>query len=195
MAMSLIPAFEIGLWNAWILMVWSVIQSFGFILLNKDVYKKAGNPPDLKLSRAYKIVSFLSMPLWLSAIAYSIFLPLQLGTLWFATGLTIYLFGLIMSISATVSFATTPINEPVTKGAYHYSRHPLYVALVLTYLGVGIASASWVFIIVAVLWASMLGVSVKDEELYCLGKYGAAYHDYMNRTPRWFGIPKAIKAK
>ena len=193
--MSLIPAFEIGLWNAWILMAWSVVQTFGFMLLSKDVYKKAGNPPDIKLSRAYKIVSFLSMPLWLLAIAYSVFLPLKLGTTWFVIGLFVFLVGFALSISATVSFTTTPINEPVTKGAYRYSRHPIYVSLVLIYLGIGIASASWVFIIVAVAWAAMLGVSIKDEERYCSGKYGAAYHDYINRTPRWFGIPKAVKSK
>jgi len=34
------PAFEVGIWNAWIFMVWSVIQTFGFMLLNKEVYKK-----------------------------------------------------------------------------------------------------------------------------------------------------------
>jgi protein-S-isoprenylcysteine O-methyltransferase Ste14 len=193
--MSLIPAFKIGVWNAWIFMVWSVIQTFGFMLLSKEVYKKAGNPPDMKLSRAYKIISSLSMPLWLLAIAYSIFLPLKLGTLRLAIGLIFYLLGLVMSISATIKFATTPINEPITKGAYHYSRHPLYTALVLTYLSIGIAAASWIFILVAVVWGVLLNISVADEENYCLEKYGDAYREYINRTPRWLGIPKTAKTK
>jgi protein-S-isoprenylcysteine O-methyltransferase Ste14 len=193
--MSLIPAFEIGVWNAWIFMIWSVIQTFGFMLLNKEVYKKAGNPPDMKLSRAYKIISSLSMPLWLLAIAYSIFLPLKLGTLWFAIGLIFYLLGLVMSISATIKFATTPINEPITKGAYRYSRHPLYTALVLIYFSVGIASASWVFLVYTIVWVLLLNITIKDEEDYCLGKYGEAYREYMNRTPRWIGIPKIVKSK
>jgi protein-S-isoprenylcysteine O-methyltransferase Ste14 len=193
--MSLIPAFEIGVWNAWIFMIWSVIQTFGFMLLNKEVYKKAGNPPDMKLSQAYKIISSLSMPLWLLAIAYSIFLPLKLGTLWFAIGLIFYLLGLVMSISATIKFATTPINEPITKGAYRYSRHPLYTALVLIYFSVGIASASWVFLVYTIVWVLLLNITIKDEEDYCLGKYGEAYREYMNRTPRWIGIPKIVKSK
>ncbi len=193
--MSLIPAFEIGIWNAWILMVWSVIQTFGFMLLNKEVYKKAGNPPDMKQSRTYKIISFLSMPLWLLAIVYSIFLPLKLGTLWFAIGLMFYLLALVMSISATMNFATTPINEPITKGVYRYSRHPLYTALVLIYFSVGIASASWVFLFYAIVWALLLNFTVKDEEDYCLERYGLPYREYMNRTPRWLGIPKTVKTK
>jgi protein-S-isoprenylcysteine O-methyltransferase Ste14 len=192
---SLVPAFDTGVWNAWIFMIWSVIQNLGFMLLNKEVYKKAGNPPDMKLSRAYKIISFLSMPLWLLAIAYSIFLPLKLGTLWFAIGLVFYLLGLVMSISATIKFATTPINEPITKGAYRYSRHPLYTALVLIYFSVGIASASWVFLLYAIVWALLLNITVKDEENYCLEKYGDAYRDYLNRTSRWLGFPKTVKSK
>jgi len=28
------------------------------------------------------------------------------------------------------------------------------------------------------------------EERYCLEKYGDAYRAYMNKTPRWIGIPK-----
>ena len=149
----------------------------------------------MKLSRAYKIISFLSMPLWLLTIAYSVFLPLKLGTLWFAIGLVIYLLGLVMSISATIKFATTPINEPITKGAYRYSRHPLYTALVLIYLSVGIASASWIFLVVVIMWGVLLNISVADEERYCLGKYGLAYREYMNGTPRWLGIPKTVKSK
>jgi len=193
--MSLIPAFEIGVWNAWVFMVWSVIQTFGFMLFSKEVYQKAGNPPDMKQSRAYKVISYFSMPLWLLAIVYSIFLPLQLDTIWFVAGLVVFLSGLTMSISATINFATTPISEPVTKGVYRYSRHPLYTALVLTYLSIGIAAASWIFILVAVVWGVLLNISVADEENYCLEKYGEAYRQYMNRTPRWLGIPKIMRAK
>jgi len=29
------------------------------------------------------------------------------------------------------------------------------------------------------------------EERFCLKQYGKAYEEYMNRTPRWLGIPKA----
>jgi protein-S-isoprenylcysteine O-methyltransferase Ste14 len=29
------------------------------------------------------------------------------------------------------------------------------------------------------------------EERHCLEKYGDTYRKYMDRTPRWLGIPKA----
>ncbi len=188
--MPLVPAFAIGVWDAWIFMILVVIQNVGFRLLAKETYQRLGDPPDMKVTQAHKIASYLSMPVWLLATAYSIFLPLKLGTTWFYAGLVVFLFGEVLGLGATTSFAATPANEPVTKGAYRYSRHPLYASLVLVYLSVGIASASWVFLLVAVIWAGMLGISVEDEENYCLKRYGPAYREYMNRTPRWLGIPK-----
>jgi len=32
---------------------------------------------------------------------------------------------------------------------------------------------------------------IKMEEAFTLGQYGAAYPEYMNRTPRWIGIRKS----
>ncbi|HEY41552.1 MAG TPA: isoprenylcysteine carboxylmethyltransferase family protein [Dehalococcoidia bacterium] len=189
--MSAIPAFEIGAWNAWIFMIWLLILNFGTMLFSKDLYQRAGNPPDMKPSQKYKILSFVSTPFWLLATAYSIFLPFELGTIWFPIGFTIFLLGMIISVVATINFARTQMYEPVTRGVYRYSRHPIYAALVLIYLGVSIASASWVFLLLTVLLAVQVGLSVADEEHYCLEKYDNAYREYMTRTPRWIGIPKS----
>ena len=187
--MALVPAFEIGIWNAWVFMVWLLIQNL-VIMANKELYQKTGQPPEMKPGQAYKIAGLLSMLLWLLSTTYSIFLPLKLGTTWFVIGLIIFLIGLVINTIATINFATTPMNELVTRGVYRYSRHPLYAALFLIYFSVGIASASWIFLLVTIMWAVLASISVKDEERYCLEKYGNAYREYMNRTPTWLGIPK-----
>ena len=165
---------------------WSEAGEQGFL-------QRAGDPPDMKPSRKYKILSHVSTPLWLLATAYSIFLPFKLGTIWFIIGLIIFSLGLIINAVASINFAKTPINEPVSGGAYRYSRHPIYTALVLIFLGVSIASASWVFLLLTVLMAVLVSLSIADEEHYCLDKYGDTYREYMNRTPRWIGIPKSAK--
>jgi len=190
--MSLVPAFEIGVWNAWIFMAWLLIQNFS-AMLRKDLYQRAGNPPDMKPSPRYRIISSISTPLWLLATAYSVFLPFKLGTIWFPIGLAVFLSGLIIGVVASTNFARTPVDEPVTGGAYRYSRHPIYLSIFLIYLSVSIASASWVFLLLTVLLAVEVGLSVADEESYCLEKYGNTYREYMNRTPRWIGIPKSKK--
>lgn len=189
-----IPAFEIGIWNAWIFMIWPLIQNL-VIMANKRLYQRFGGGSDTKPSQKHKIGSVLPTVLWLLSTAYSIFLPLKLGTAWFPAGLAIFLLGLATIVVGTVNFAATPTEQPVTKGVYRYSRHPGYAGLVLIYLGVGIASASWIFLLVTIIWAILLGISAKEEERDCLERYGPAYRDYMDRTPRWLGIPRIVKSE
>jgi protein-S-isoprenylcysteine O-methyltransferase Ste14 len=143
-------------------------------------------------SKITLLVASLSKIISFPAVIYSVFLPLQFGSIWFYVGLPITLLGLVGTILVLVDWATTPAGEPVTRGIYRYSRHPMYVTMFLLLLGVGIASVSWVFL----LFTIILGVGVtrpfvKVEEAQCLGHYGAAYREYMNRTPRWIGIPKS----
>jgi protein-S-isoprenylcysteine O-methyltransferase Ste14 len=114
---------------------------------------------------------------------------------WFYAGLVVFVAGLVISIIVAINFATTPMDEPIAKGIYRYSRHPGYIGMFLIYLGVGIASASWVFLLVSVVLLILISFAAIDEERYCLGKYGEAYREYMNRTPRWIRIPKTVKSK
>jgi protein-S-isoprenylcysteine O-methyltransferase Ste14 len=64
----------------------------------------------------------------------------------------------------------------------------------LVYIGTGIASASWVYIPVALLLlATYRSAYMIPEERMCCDRFGDMYREYMNRTPRWIGIPKAVK--
>jgi protein-S-isoprenylcysteine O-methyltransferase Ste14 len=194
---SFIPAFELGLWNAWIFMVPALLA----LLLCFPVMMKKGAPGGPARvpckSKITLLVASLSKIIFFPAVLYSVFLPLQLGTIWFYVGLPITLIGLVGIILVLVDWANTPAGQPVTRGLYRYSRHPMYVTMVLLLLGVSIISASWVFLLFAII--SGVGATrpyfVKIEEAQCLGHYGDAYREYMNRTPRWIGIPKSEKRK
>jgi protein-S-isoprenylcysteine O-methyltransferase Ste14 len=111
--------------------------------------------------------------------------------MWFYVGLAICLVGLITLTIIMVNFATTPLDELVSKGLYRYSRHPIYITQLLLFIGVGIASASWIFLLLSILRTIASFMLMNPEERYCLEKYGNAYREYMNRTPRWLGIPKS----
>jgi len=190
--MSLVPAFEIGIWNTWIFMIWPWVDMLAIRLVGSDVYQRAsGLPAEMKTSRQYRVVSYVSMAVDTIAVAYSIFLPLKLGTAWFYAGLAIFLTGLGVLTAATVNFAMTPMDVPVTRGIYHYSRHPLYLAALLIYFSVGIASASWVFLLVFVVQSVSIKIAAVGEERFCLEKYGEAYREYIDKTPRWLGLPKS----
>jgi len=198
--MSLMPAFELGLWNAWIITVLGFLTMGGglfpiFLINNDKVKKRIGKSTAWsEFSKTQKIVTFIThfliMPL---AIIYSIFLPLKLGTILFYVGLPICLLALVMGTMAGVTFATAPLNEPINKGVYRVSRHPMYFGGFLEYVGIGITCASWVFLLCAVVWIITWNIGVVNEERFLIEKYGNAYREYMNRTPRWIGIPKSRK--
>jgi protein-S-isoprenylcysteine O-methyltransferase Ste14 len=87
--------------------------------------------------------------------------------------------------------AATPYGQPFTRGAYRYSRNPMYVAMFVQFIGTGIAAASWLFLLLTLIIIIALWSVVIVEERTCLKKYGETYREYMNRTHRWIGIPKA----
>ena len=191
--MSAIPAFDIGVWNVWILMLYFPLHPFIMIAVNKligvgNINKKMGDVP---YTRAEKKMFNSMLILMLLACIYSIFLPMKLGTSWFYVGLPIYLIGLIMLISAIVNIATTPEGTPFTTGAYRYSRHPMIFWGNIMHLVVSITSASWVFFLFSIVVTVLFHYLVIAEERGCLEYYGDSYQEYINRTPRWIGIPKS----
>lgn len=187
-----IPAFRIGLWNAWILMLYYPLHPLIMIVVDKavgtgNIFKKMGDTP---VEKGERTANTAAMTVLLLLIAYSIFLPLKLGTPWFYAGLSIYLVGFAMFITAIVNVASTPKGQLFTQGIYRYSRHPLYFSSLITFVGVSIASVSWIFFLFSVGYWFLLAYQVEPEERGCLETYGREYQEYMNRTPKWLGIPK-----
>ncbi|MBA7624306.1 hypothetical protein ES703_31713 [subsurface metagenome] len=190
--MALIPAFEIGVWNGWIFMAYLLISFIPFIYI--AIKKDVPSVEESGLSRVAKIFASSSKLLLFPVMVYSIFLPMKLGTAWFYVGLPITLIGLIALTIVLVNWATTPLGNQVSRGLYRYSRHPMYVTMFVFLLGLGIVSASWVLLLLFIVFVVGCVVFVNIEEQSCLDKYGDSYREYMNRTPRWIGIPKAGKS-
>ena len=124
-------------------------------------------------------------------LIYSIFLPLKLGTAWLYAGLAIYVISLIFSITALLNVALAPADKPITKGMDKISRHPMYFSGFLMLASVGISCASWIVLLLAFIWIVCWRIVVPAEEKFLIEMYGDSYRDYMNRTPRWIGIPKS----
>ena len=194
--MSLIPEFELGLWNAWIITVLFYVATLTPLQIGKEKANKRGEgePAWSEVSKIHRIAILIThaviMPF---TIGYSIFLPLKLGTVWFYVGIPICFLAILMGLMAGVSFATAPLDEPMTKGIYSISRNPMYFGMFLMIIGIGIACASWVFLLCGVVWIVSWHIGVVEEERILLEKYGDAYREYMDRTPRWIGMPKSEK--
>lgn len=187
--MSLVPAFEIGIWNAWILMV----IVFLYIILTVQIFKGVGEKmahSGEEEERFSKYVALFFFILLIYSI-FLIFLPLKLWSMWFYIGLLLYVLSLIVLTITVANIAATPKGEPFTKGMYRYSRNALSLGMILVFIGIGIASASWLFLLIAAVLTIITHFMILVEERTCLNKFGEAYREYMNKTPRWIGIPKA----
>ena len=187
--MALIPAFEIGVWNAWIFVIPMLIISFSDMRVTAA--RESGQSGDFQLTRKEKrIMNAVFLPMIVSFI-YAVFLPLRLGTTWLYSGLVIYLFGVAFSIVAVLNFATSPKDKVITKGLYSISRNPMYIGLILMQIGLGIICSSWSYLLLTLVLLLLLNENLSAEERYCLYRYGDSYREYRNKTPRWVRIPKA----
>ena len=125
----------------------------------------------LEASMSKTMLSFFrfSKLIYFPVLIYSVFLPLKLGTIWFYVGLPITLLGLVACMIVLVNYwANTPPGEPVTKGLYRYSRHPMYVTSSLFLLGLTITSASWVLLLITIIMTVGEVVFIGLEEQGCL---------------------------
>lgn len=161
------------------------------IFLDKEARKKSKRmsqfPP---FKKTQKILALSTHAIIMPAVfVYSIFLPLKIGTAWLYAGLSIFAAALVLTMTALFNIASTPVDKPVMDGAYKISRHPMYVSGFLMYVGVGISCASWVVLLLALIWIVFWRIVIPAEERFLIEKYGGSYRDYMNRTPRWIGIP------
>ena len=189
-AISLIPEFEIGIWNAWIFMIWTIVIP---ILLN-SIIKEKGVTKILRTSvsmKYEKTLNIISMGAVIIGFIYSIFLPLKINTIFFYIGIFIFLFGFIFNLSILTTLRNAKPDKPFTKGPYKFSRHPGYFSLFMIMISISIMSISWIFLILTIICGIHLIIVAPVEEKYCLEKYGRIYKEYIERTPRWIGLPKS----
>jgi protein-S-isoprenylcysteine O-methyltransferase Ste14 len=102
--------------------------------------------------------------------------------------------GIALAFAAVRRFRRAGTNvEPwrpalvlATDGPYGWVRNPMYVGVMLTLAGFGLAlAADWVVALLAPL-ALVLHVGVvKREERYLAAKFGAPYRVYLVRVPRY----------
>ena len=71
-------------------------------------------------------------------------------------------------------------------GIYSRSRNPIYIAMMIVVLAVGVtANDAWFLIALPVLFLLLRFGVVSAEETYLSEKFGANYDDYRRRVRRW----------
>jgi protein-S-isoprenylcysteine O-methyltransferase Ste14 len=110
-----------------------------------------------------------------------------LGAILVLGGLALLLLGARRFRAAGTNIPPTlPTTALVVTGPYRWSRNPLYVAMILIYLGLALAArSSWALVLVVPLVILLNYGVVRREEAYLERKFGADYRTYRARVRRW----------
>jgi len=76
----------------------------------------------------------------------------------------------------------------ITDGVFAYVRHPLYLSILLAYLGFVFGSMSLISLIPWVCYAVLFDKMASYEEEDLVRRFGDEYIEYRRRVPKW--IPK-----
>jgi protein-S-isoprenylcysteine O-methyltransferase Ste14 len=110
-----------------------------------------------------------------------------IGTAMLAAGLLLMAWGLVTFVRLRTSVLPfKPARALAVARPYTFSRNPMYVGLMIAYLG-GAAATNWawplVFLPLVIL--VMNGFIISREERYLRSAFGAEYDDYCRRVRRW----------
>jgi protein-S-isoprenylcysteine O-methyltransferase Ste14 len=98
--------------------------------------------------------------------------------------------GVAISFWAVRTAADTDLADPdqlATGGPYSLTRHPMYVAWTVIYVGVAaLAGSRWLFRLLPLLLA-LVHLTAIHEERRLARRFGPEYRDYAMRVPRYLG--------
>ena len=109
-------------------------------------------------------------------------------------GLIIILAGLIFAIPALRQFINTkntivlikPATSLQTSGIYSVSRNPMYLSLLLIYLGMAFIFGNWwTILLLPLLIIVISNFIILPEEKYLTRAFGDSYSDYRKKVRRW----------
>ncbi|SEK54454.1 Protein-S-isoprenylcysteine O-methyltransferase Ste14 [Pseudoxanthomonas sp. GM95] len=130
-------------------------------------------------------------------LQYALALPLPRDTPLLAmqwAGSLLAAAALLLALTCFALFAmrrTTilPSQQPstlVVRGPYRLSRNPMYVSLVLSYIGLaGYLIVPWALLLMPLPWLALQRVLIPFEEARLRREFGVAYELYCARVRRW----------
>lgn len=105
-----------------------------------------------------------------------------------ATGITIGWLALKSFAAMGTPFDPTARAEKlVTFGLYNRTRNPMYLAAVIAFLGLALATGViWRFLALPPLIWTLHTLAILREEAHLEARFGEGWTDYVARVPRWW---------
>lgn len=183
--MELVPAIKFGWLNGWIPFgLLCLVEGLLLLTSPKDVTRRLFDRSTWRKRQATFTV--IGKVFSLICIVLIVLTPLKVGSAAFVAGVVLYLLGLTGLVTAILNFRHAPLDQPATGGVYRISRHPQIVALFVSFLGMCVATGSWLAVLMLVISKLFQHLGILAEEEACLAQYGESYRAYTERVPRYF---------
>jgi protein-S-isoprenylcysteine O-methyltransferase Ste14 len=183
--MELTPALELGLLNGWILLIIEFVIEGGLLLVfPKTVLTRLFDRSGW--STRQKVFTILGKVLSLVCLVLIALTPLHINANVFIVGMLLYGISLAGLVVAMLNYKDTPLDQPVSKGVYMFSRHPQIVAVTIVFVGICLAIGSWLALFTLLMSRGLQHFGILAEEEICLKRYGESYRAYMEKVPRYF---------
>jgi len=107
-----------------------------------------------------------------------------------AAAIIILLGDLLIANSHKLLFSDSS-GELITSGAFAYVRHPMYLGILLTYLGFFVATLSLLSLVPYAMIINLYRRMADYEEQLLEERFGRRYREYARRVPKW--IPRLMR--
>jgi protein-S-isoprenylcysteine O-methyltransferase Ste14 len=114
------------------------------------------------------------------------FLPLSAWLL-LGAGLALSFSGMLTFwYKQTAIYPNQPASRLVTTGLYRFTRNPMYLGLVVAYLGmVLLTNLLWPLLLLPAVLFVLTTLVIRREERYLADEFGTEYQQYCQRVGRW----------
>jgi protein-S-isoprenylcysteine O-methyltransferase Ste14 len=107
-------------------------------------------------------------------------------------GLGLFIFGLTIALIAygtlRHSYSSTLIiredHQLLTYGIYRYTRHPIYLGVLIAIFGVPVYASSWAGMVIMACLIPIFLYRIKIEEELLIAEFGTTYQEYKETTSK-----------
>ena len=102
-----------------------------------------------------------------------------------AGGLLLWSLGLFLK-ARTSPLPMRPTTSLVFSGPYRWTRNPMYLAMLLLYIGIALLfDIVWSLVLIPLIMYLVVRLVIRREERYLEAKFGEEYRQYKGRVRRW----------
>jgi protein-S-isoprenylcysteine O-methyltransferase Ste14 len=102
-----------------------------------------------------------------------------------AIGLLLWSLGLFLK-ARTSPLPMRPTTSLVFSGPYRWTRNPMYLAMLLLYIGIALLfDIFWALVLIPLVLLLVVRLVIWREEQYLEARFGDEYRQYRRRVRRW----------